>query len=48
MEGPAGMAGEPGADLRMLVCGVFVEDGVDPLAGRHLRIAAALAKICED
>jgi hypothetical protein len=27
---------EPGADLRMLVGGVIVEDDVDYLAGRHL------------
>ena len=36
MEGEAGMAGEPGPDLRMLVGGVVVEDGMDELAGRHL------------
>ena len=30
-----GMAGEPRADLRVLVGGVVVEDGVDVLAGRH-------------
>jgi len=32
------MAGEPGADLWMLVRGVIVEDGVDQLAGRHFRL----------
>ena len=30
-----GMAVEPRADLRVLVRGVVVEDGVDRLAGRH-------------
>ena len=35
VEGPARMAGEPGADLGVLVGGVVVEDHVDHLAGRH-------------
>ena len=34
VEGPARMAGEPSPDLRVLVGGVVVEDGVDQLAGR--------------
>src|SRR6188472_1103819 len=34
VEGPARVAGEPGADLGVLVGGVVVEDGVDQLAGR--------------
>ena len=34
VEGPAGMAGEPGADLGMLVGGIVVEDGMDQLARR--------------
>ena len=29
VKGPAGVAGEPGADLRMLVAAVIVENGVD-------------------
>ena len=33
MKGPTRMAGEPGADLGMLVGGVVVGDGVDDLAG---------------
>ena len=36
MEDEAGMALEPGTDLRVLVGGVVVEDDVDDLAGRHL------------
>lgn len=35
MEGPAPMAVQPGADLRMFVGGVVVENGVDGLAGRN-------------
>ena len=35
VEGPAGVTGEPGADLGVLVGGVVVEDRVDQLAGRH-------------
>ena len=35
VEGPAGMAVEPCADLRVLVGGVVVEDGVDVAVGRH-------------
>ena len=38
VEGPASMAREPGADLRMLMDGVVVEDNVDQLAGRNLRL----------
>ena len=38
MEGPAGMVGEPGTDLGMLVGGVVVDNGMDQLAGRHLRL----------
>lgn len=38
MEGPAWVADEPGADLGMLVGGVVVDDGMDELAGRHLRL----------
>ena len=34
------MAGEPGADLVLLVCGVVVEDHVDGLVGRHLALDA--------
>ncbi len=34
VEGPAGMAGEPGAHLLVLVGGVVVQDGVDHLADR--------------
>ena len=37
MEGPAGMAGEPLAHLRMLVDGVIVDDGVDDFAGGDMR-----------
>lgn len=36
MECPSRMAFEPGADLRVFVGGVIVEDGVDPLAGRNV------------
>ena len=36
MEGPAGMAGEPLAHLRMLVDGVVVDDGVGDFAGRDM------------
>lgn len=35
MKHPARMIGEPLQDLRVLVGGVVVEDGVDDLAGRH-------------
>ena len=35
MENPARVAGEPSLDLGMLVGGVIVEDGMDPLADRH-------------
>jgi hypothetical protein len=38
VEGPARMAGESGANLRMLVGGVVVNDSVDQLAGRDLRL----------
>ena len=34
VEGPAGMAVEPRADLRVFVCGVVIEDGVDLLVLR--------------
>ena len=37
VEAPPQMAREPGADLRMLMDGVVVEDNVDQLAGRNLR-----------
>ena len=40
VEGPAGMAGEPGADLGVLVGGIVVEDGVHQLARRHGRLDA--------
>src|SRR5215208_2554307 len=36
VEGKAGVAGEPGNHLRLLVGGVVVEDDVDDLAGRDL------------
>ena len=36
VEDEARMALEPGADLRMLVRGIVVEDDVDDLANRHL------------
>src|SRR4051812_28357746 len=36
VEGEAGMAGEPGEHLRLLVGGVVVEDDVDDLAGWDL------------
>ena len=36
VEGEAGVAGEPGDHLRLLVGGVVVEDDVDDLAGRDL------------
>ncbi|MCE3249174.1 MAG: hypothetical protein K0R61_856 [Microvirga sp.] len=36
MEDEAGVAGEPGQHLRLLVDGVVVEDDVDDLAGRDL------------
>ena len=37
VEGPARMPGQPGDDLRMLVGGVIVDDGVDDLADWDLR-----------
>ena len=36
MEDPARMPGEPSSDLRVLMGGVVVEDGVDDLASWHL------------
>jgi hypothetical protein len=30
------VAGEPGADLGMLVGGIVVEDSVDEVAGQHI------------
>ena len=59
MEGPALMAGEPGADLVLLVRGVVVEDDVDGLVRRHLALdavkeaderlmAVALHVLCDD
>ncbi len=38
VEGEALMAVEPGAHLRVLVGGVVVEDDVDGLSGRNLRL----------
>ena len=38
VEGPAWMPGQPLAHLRMLVGCVVVDDGVDRLLGRHLRL----------
>ena len=38
VEGPAGIPGQPLAQLRMLVGCVVVDDGVDFLSGRHLRL----------
>ena len=38
VEGPAGMAGEPLANLFMLVGAVIVEDDVDDLAGRDVAL----------
>src|SRR6516162_3154129 len=38
VEDEAGMAAEPGLDLRMVVGGVVVDDDVDDLARRHLRL----------
>jgi hypothetical protein len=38
VEGPAGMPCQPLAHLRMLVGCVVVDDGVDRLSGRHLRL----------
>jgi len=37
-KGPAGMPGQPLAHLRMLVSCVVVDDGVDFISGRHLRL----------
>src|SRR5215472_12209870 len=36
VEDPARMPGEPSSDLRVLMGGVVVEDGVDDLASWHL------------
>ena len=41
LEGEARMAGESGAGLVFLVCGVVVEDDVDGLVRRHLALDAA-------
>ena len=38
MEGPAGMPGQPLAHLRVLVGSVVVDDGVDRLLDRYLRL----------
>src|SRR5512132_3312110 len=38
MEGPARMTAEPGADLRVLMGGVIVENGVDDLASRDVAL----------
>jgi hypothetical protein len=38
LEGEALMALEPGPHLGVLVSGVIVEDDVDELSGRHLRL----------
>lgn len=38
VEGPAGMTGEPLADLFMLVGAVIVEDDMDDLAGRDVAL----------
>jgi len=38
VEGPAGMAAQPGDHLGVLVGGVVVEDGVDGLARRDLAL----------
>src|SRR5215472_17832176 len=38
VEDPARMPGEPSSDLRVLMGGVVVEDGVDDLAGWHLAL----------
>ncbi len=40
VEGPAWMAVEPGADLRVLVGGVVVEDGMDAFVRRDRRSTA--------
>ena len=59
VEGPAWMAGEPGADLVLLVRSVVVEDDVDGLVRRHLALdaveeadellmAVALHVLCDD
>src|SRR4051812_19944799 len=41
VEGPAGMALKPGADLGVLVAAVTVEDHLDQLAGGHRRLDRA-------
>ena len=38
MEGPAGMAGQPCAHLGVFVGGIVVDDGMDHLSLRHLRL----------
>jgi hypothetical protein len=38
VEGPAGMAGQPCAHLGMFVGGIVVDDGMDHLSLRHLRL----------
>jgi hypothetical protein len=38
VEGPAAMAGQPCAHLGMFVGGIVVDDGVDRLSLRHLRL----------
>ena len=38
MEGPAGMALEPGQDLGVFVGGIVVKDDMDHLARRHLAL----------
>src|SRR5262249_6334301 len=38
VEAEGGMAAAPGLGLRMVVGGVVVDDGVDDLARRHLRL----------
>ena len=38
VERPARMPGQPSLDLGMLVRGVVIEDGVDRLSLRHLRL----------
>lgn len=38
VEGPARVSGEPSADLRVLMAGVVIEDGVNELAGWRGRL----------
>ena len=45
MAGPTWVAGEPSFDLRMLVQGMVVEDGVDRLAFGHLALVSTAAQI---